>query len=333
MEQRLLACGSAQSWQPELFGLNATIATIEALIRRTIGEQITLDIDFSDAIDPVYADRSQLETALLNLVLNARDAMPDGGTLSIRTTSAAPASLAPQDDTPHVYVLVADTGVGMAQETRQRVLEPFFTTKGVGKGTGLGLSMVYGFVTQSGGELFIDSVEGEGTAVSLILPAAKNAVALGTADVPRSGDTGGKGEKILVVEDEVYVRAYTVSQLSKLGYRPVEAGTADEAMKLLDNEPDVALLFTDVVLPGDRNGLELARAARALKPDLPVVLTTGYSEELARDGRGDTVSMPLLPKPFRPRELAASIRDALDRDVEAPQPVQDSASPALTATG
>jgi CheY-like chemotaxis protein/anti-sigma regulatory factor (Ser/Thr protein kinase) len=266
----------------------------------------------------VEVDPHQLENAILNLAINARDAMPDGGKLTIEASNtsldeayaAAHAGVTPGS---HVCVCVSDTGSGMDQETAARAIEPFFTTKEVGKGTGLGLSMVYGFVKQSGGHLKIYSEKGEGTTVKIYLPRLETDGAAAEATVKSPAAEGGRGEAILVCEDDDDVRAYTVGALVELGYRVFEAEDGPSALLMLER-PDARfdLLFTDVVLPGGMTGAVLASRARELRPDLKILFTTGYARNaIVHHGRLDA-GVQLITKPFSYSDLATRIREALD---------------------
>jgi CheY-like chemotaxis protein len=262
-------------------------------------------------------DQNQLESALINLAVNARDAMPDGGKLTIETANTLLDERYKETDTevvPGQYVMVAvsDTGVGMNAATAARAFEPFFTTKDVGKGTGLGLSMVYGFVKQSGGHVTIYSELGHGTTVKLYFPRyhggnASEERAQRNSDVP----TASGEETILVVEDNDDVRAYSVMVLSELGYRVLEARDAQRALEILDSDTSITLLFTDVILPG-KSGKVLADLARVRRPDLRVLYTTGYSRNaIVHHGRLDA-GVQLIGKPFTQQELAQRVRDVLD---------------------
>jgi CheY-like chemotaxis protein len=266
---------------------------------------------------PTEVDQNQLESAILNLAVNARDAMPDGGKLTIETANTAldesyQATDAEVIPGQYVVVAVSDTGSGMTDETLARVFEPFFTTKEVGRGTGLGLSMVYGFVKQSGGHVTIYSEPGQGTTVKLYFPRYMGGAQAAGVVVEAAAPTSSEGEVILVVEDNDDVRAYSVMILSELGYQVVEAAEADAALSILASDQRVDLLFTDVVLPG-KSGRLLADAAHALRPDLKVLFTTGYSRNaIVHHGRLDP-GVQLITKPFTFEQLATRVRDLLDR--------------------
>ncbi len=265
----------------------------------------------------IEADQNQLESAMLNLAVNARDAMPDGGKLTIETGNALLDEAYTATDSevaPGQYVMIAvsDTGTGMSSKTLERVFEPFFTTKDPGRGTGLGLSMVYGFVKQSGGHVTIYSEEGHGTTVKLYFPRYH-----GTAAAPLSPESvplprGSEGEVVMLVEDNDDVRAYSRMILSELGYRVLEATEAESALAILASDQRVDLLFTDVVLPG-RSGRVLADEAARLRPGLKVLYTTGYSRNaIVHHGRLDP-GVQLITKPFTFEQLAGRVRDVLDQ--------------------
>jgi CheY-like chemotaxis protein len=265
---------------------------------------------------PVEVDQNQLESAVINLAVNARDAMPGGGKLTIETANTAldesyfamDAEVIPGQ---YVMLSVSDSGSGMSKETLERAFEPFYTTKEVGRGTGLGLSMVYGFVKQSGGHVTLYSEEGQGTTVKLYFPRYTGNV--GAADIDKLPPVpkASLEEVILVVEDNEDVRSYSVAILRELGYIVMEASEADEALRILNGAHRVDLLFTDVVLPG-KTGRVLADAARLLRPDLRVLFTTGYSRNaIVHQGRLDA-DVQLISKPFTFDQLAARVRDVID---------------------
>ncbi|WP_454885103.1 response regulator [Sphingomonas oryzagri] len=317
LTQRLLAFARRQPLAPKPVSPNALVAGMSDLLHRTLGETVTVRTEPAGEDWLIEVDNNQLESALLNLSVNARDAMPGGGmlTIAIRNLSLVE-PIRGQSEVPpgdHVLIAVSDTGEGMAPEVVARVFEPFFTTKEVGKGTGLGLSMVYGFVQQSGGHVHIASVEGEGTEVRIYLPRlliSRTAAAdvAEQQDVRRGGD-----ETILVCEDDEGVRANSVESLRELGYEVLEAGDAREALAVLEGRcGKIDLLFTDVVLPGGMTGSDLATKARASCPDLRVLFTTGYARDaIVHHGRLDA-GVQLLPKPFAFDDLAAKVRDILD---------------------
>jgi nitrogen-specific signal transduction histidine kinase/ActR/RegA family two-component response regulator len=314
---RLLAFSRQQPLDPKAIDINLLISKMDGLIRRAIGGQLEIKSILGDNLWHVFVDPSQLESALLNLAINARDAMTNGGCLSIETGNihmddadvADQPGFAPGD---YLLVTVSDSGVGMDRDTLARAFEPFFTTKEVGKGSGLGLSMVYGFVKQSRGHVRIQSEPGRGTTVRIYLPRAADGAALASQEV-RDGALPRGSEKILLVEDDALVREMVMMQLGNLGYRVVSAAGASEALGVLNAERGFDLLFTDVVMPGGLHGLELADEARKICPGLRVIFTSGYAENaVVHDGRVDH-GVHLLNKPYRRSELATKIRAALDQ--------------------
>ena len=309
---QLLAFSRRQALSPRVLDVGEQVERMSDLLRRTLGETSRIEVAAAGDLWPVRADATQLESALLNLAVNARDAMPGGGRLAIRVENARlgedyAAAVADAAAGDHVLIAVSDTGTGMTPEILERVFEPFFTTKDVGKGTGLGLSMVYGFVRQSGGHLNIQSAPGEGTSVRVYLPRWA-----GEADTELSAGpeeaVQGALETVLVVEDEEQVRALAVEMLGALGYRVLEAEQGEAALAMLEREGDIALLITDVVMP-DVNGRELVERARRGRPDLRALYITGYARDVVDAGGGD---MPLLTKPFTIEQLGAKVRATLD---------------------
>ena len=315
---RLLAFSRRQTLAPQAVDVNALVGGIGDLLQRTLGEPIALKTLLADAVWNAYVDPSELESALVNLALNARDAMPRGGRLIIETANRRlgandVASFAERvEASDYVSIAVMDTGVGMDAETLARAFDPFFTTKEVGKGTGLGLSQVYGFCRQSGGHVQIESEPGRGTTVRMFLP-RQAAPSTGLAERNRAelARPGGR-ESILLVEDDDGVRAYAIEALRDLGYRVAEASSGKAALSVLDSAPKLDLLLTDVVMPGDYNGWELAEEAIRRRPGLRVLYMTGYSRDaIMWNGRLDP-GVHLLGKPFSLEELAAKVRSRLD---------------------
>jgi PAS domain S-box-containing protein len=318
LTQRLLAFARRQPLAPHVLDANRLIAGMSELIHRTLGEAIEVEAVQAARLWPVEIDANQLENALLNLAVNARDAMPQGGRLTIETANCHLDSHYAAQETevqPGQYVLicVSDTGHGMGEEAIARAFEPFFTTKEVGRGTGLGLSMVYGFIKQSGGHIRIYSEVDRGTTVKLYLPRY-----MGVADehaiiVEQRLSPGAENETILVCEDDENVRAYSTDVLRELGYHVYEAPDARAAIALLDDPQfRVDLLFTDVVLPGGMTGADLAEAALKRRPGLKVLFTTGYARNaIVHHGRLDP-GVELLPKPFTYTDLATKMRELLD---------------------
>ena len=314
---RLLAFSRRQPLEPTPLDLNIVVRDSTELLHRTLGENIELEGVLAPRLWPVEVDQNQLENAILNLAVNARDAMPDGGKLTIETANTTlDASYAATDSevVPGQYAVVSitDSGGGMPKEVIERVFEPFYTTKEAGKGTGLGLSMVYGFVKQSGGHITLYSKEGHGTTVKLYFPRYHGTALENGHDAAEAPSPGGRRDEIvLVVEDNDDVRGYSVMILNELGYGVLEASDAEAAITTLRRPGRIDLLFTDVVLPG-RTGRMLADEAVTIRPDLRVLFTTGYSRDaIVHQGRLDP-GVQLITKPFTFEQLAARIRDALD---------------------
>ena len=312
---RLLAFSRQQPLDPKAIDINLLISRMGGLIRRAIGGQLEIKTVLPASLWNVFVDPSQLENALLNLAINARDAMPDGGRLTIETGNirmddaavADRGGLAPGD---YLLVTVSDTGTGMDKDTLARAFEPFFTTKEVGKGSGLGLSMVYGFVAQSRGHVRIHSEPGRGTTVRIYLPRAADGVAPAKPEI-RDGSLPRGSGKILLVEDDAMVREMVVVQLRALGYRVVSAVSGSQALEVLRREGGFDLLFTDVVMPGGLNGRQLADEARKLIPGLRVIFSSGYADgAVDHHGRLDP-GVHLLNKPYRRKDLAMKVREAL----------------------
>jgi PAS domain S-box-containing protein len=318
LTRRLLAFSRRQMLQPSQINCNRLIDSMQRMLWRTLREDIEIRIALAPDLWPAFADPGQLESAILNLAINARDAMPDGGGLSISTANVA-VDEQYRDRNPEVtpgnYILIAvtDTGDGMPPEVLARAFEPFFTTKEVGKGSGLGLSMVYGFMKQSNGHVSIYSEVGLGTTVRLYLPAHSTMPADHTvAQAGAEGEPPRGRETILVTEDDPFVRAYVVSALEELGYRVIAAEDARQALSHLTEGGEIDVLFTDIVMPGGMNGWELAERAQQIRPGLKLLFTSGYAlETLVARGRihPDTA---ILNKPYRRPELARRLREVLD---------------------
>ena len=316
LTKHLLAFARKQPLQPREIDVNALVLETVKLLRPTLGEQIQIDPLLADDTWPALVDPNQLTTAILNLALNARDAMPNGGSLAVETKNVdldqAYADMH-VEVTPGSYVMIAvsDTGSGIAPKDLERVFDPFFTTKEVGKGTGLGLSMVYGLVKQSNGHIKIYSEQGHGTSVKLYLPRATGVDHGVTEMLPSTAVQGGH-EAVLVVEDDALVRKYVLTQIRSLGYSTLEACNAAEALQVIDSAADIDLLFTDVIMPGAMNGRQLVDEALKRRPSLKTLFTSGYTENaIVHHGRLDS-GVLLLAKPYRKPELARMIRMALD---------------------
>jgi signal transduction histidine kinase len=315
LTRHLLAFARRQPLRPRSVDVNALVIEAARLLKTTLGEQIEIESMLAHDSAPAMIDPSQLSTAIINLALNARDAMPDGGKLTLETKNVVldeNYAGMNNDVTPGNYVMIAvsDSGQGIPVSQIEKVFEPFYTTKGVGKGSGLGLSMVYGFVKQSNGHIRIYSEEGFGTTVKLYLPQA-----MGVAEsLPAKADTcelGRGDESILIVEDDALVREYVVTQIGRLGYDTLAAGNAAEALAIIDGPTRIDLLFTDVIMPGGMNGRQLAIEAQKRRKGLKVLYTSGYTENaIVHHGRLDA-GVLLLAKPYLSSDLARMIRTAL----------------------
>ncbi len=315
LANRLLIIGRRQRLQPVTLDLNEVARSMTDVLKRTLGDQIEIRSEFAPDLWPTVADVSEVENAILNLAINARDAMPNGGKLVIQTTNKA---LGPDDVvgesglTPGDYVMLSvnDTGTGIPPEHLTRVFEPYFTTKEAGRGTGLGLSTIYGFAKQSGGHLSIYSEVGRGTAVRLYLPrSSASATAL---DRPAPLAEASAGETILVVEDNPDVRDVTVKRLDMLGYKVVTAENAPAAITVLQGPAKIDLVFSDVVMPGGMSGFQLVKWVRTNRPEIKVLLTSGFTGEVAQNGeREASRNVEVLRKPYAIAELARAVREAL----------------------
>ncbi|HEV2538707.1 MAG TPA: ATP-binding protein [Frateuria sp.] len=319
LTSRLLAFARRQPLQPRSTDASRLITGLADLLQRTLGATIALETVAGGGLWSAMADAGELENALVNLAVNARDAMPEGGRLTIETSNACLdedyVASVPEPLSAGHYVLIAvsDTGHGMDQTVLQKAFEPFFTTKDVGKGTGLGLSQVYGFARQSGGHVRIYSEFGQGTTVKLYLPRCLDARSADPADPDLENPAPRGSETVLLVEDHADLLTYSATVLLELGYRVLAAPDAATGLALLQREPEVDLLFTDMVLPGGLDGRQLAEEARQRRPGLKVLYTSGYARNaILRDGRLDA-NVDLLPKPFTGQALARRIRAALDR--------------------
>jgi CheY-like chemotaxis protein len=289
---------------------------MDGLLRRTLPEDIDIELVRSGGLWKIEVDAAQLESALLNLSVNARDAMPEGGSLTIEIANAMldDEYVATERDVKagqYVVITVTDTGHGIAPDDMNRVFEPFFTTKKIGEGSGLGLSMVFGFVKQSGGHIRVYSEPAEGASIKMYFPRSMGKQQLDVTSRAGKQITGGT-ETILAVEDDSAVREHVTAQLRGLGYHVLEASTGGEAMEIVKQSPEIDLLFTDVVMPGGMGGRELAETVRKLRPDLKVLYTSGYTENsIDHHGRLDP-GVKLLNKPYRREQLAAKVREVLE---------------------
>lgn len=326
LTSRLLSFARKQTLQPEAFDVNTRLESMSELLRQTLGSRIVVKTDFAADLWPAFADPSQLEVAVLNLAVNARDAMlPDGGTLTVQTHNAHLEATSERVKGEYICLAVKDTGQGMLPAVLARVFEPFFTTKGPETGTGLGLAQVHGFAKQSGGDIAVESVAGQGTTVTLHLARATTAQMdrppAPVAEPDGVGIARTAGRTVLVVEDNPNVGSFAASMLEGLGYTTRLASNAAEAMDvLLEEDNQVSAVFSDVMMPGAFNGLQLANILRMRFPHIAVVLATGYSEVMA-EWNGRAVA-EVLRKPYRLDEVAT----ALDRAFAA---VEASAAPDL----
>jgi CheY-like chemotaxis protein len=306
-----LAFSRRQRLNPLTVDLNTLIADFAPLMRQAVGEAVSIELALASEPLPAHLDPAQFESALLNLAVNARDAMEGEGQLSIAATAVG-------GDDPKIVVTVHDTGEGMDADVASRIFEPFFTTKEIGKGSGLGLSQVYGFVRQSGGEISVKSAPGQGAMFKIQLPLSRAALSE-RGGGGEAGPTARGSERVLVVEDDPAVLAVAVETLEGLGYQVTTANTAASALKRLKGRKVFDLLFSDVVMPGGVNGVELAHLAREARPGLKVLLTSGYVGDEAAFWANE---FPLIDKPYLAPALASKIRAVLDVDVsevEAPK--------------
>lgn len=314
LTRRLLAFARQAPLQPQAVDANALVAGMSELLRRTLGEGITIESSLAGGLWRTHADPGQVENAILNLCVNARDAMEGHGLLTVETANTMFSEGEPDAaPSPYVAIAITDNGPGMSQEVLERAFEPFFTTKGLGKGTGLGLAQVYGFVRQSGGHVRIETELGRGTTVRLYLPRYFGPGETVTTRIEAARDLprARAGETILVVEDEEQVRRMSIETLDELGYQVVEAQDGLDALQILANRNDISMLFTDIVMP-DMNGRQLADRVRESRPDLPVLFTTGYAPEtVLRSGIGGA-EIGFISKPFTVEQLAHRVRAVID---------------------
>jgi len=312
---QLLAFSRKQTMQPKVMALNDVVGELAQMLRRLLREGIELKVEKDEALWPVHADEAQLSNALINLVVNARDAMPSGGTVAIRlsnekvaTSSSLGSAIMPPGD--YVRLEVSDTGIGMSKEIQSKIFDPFFTTKPVGQGTGLGLATVYGIVKQSGGFIDVRSEVGNGTAFHIYLPrhAGEVVAAQAAEHAAPTRDVTGQ-DTVLLVEDEEAVRSFAARALTMRGYTVLEASGGEEALEIVQSGAEIHLIVTDVVMP-NMDGPTMVKHVKKLKPEIPVIFMSGYAEEAFRrdEGSGD---IHFLPKPFGLKQLAAKVKDVL----------------------
>ena len=322
LTRQLLAFSRRQPLQPKITDLDELIGKTARLLTRVIGENIRLNVQLEPNVGAILVDEAQMESALINMAVNARDAMPDGGTLTIKTGSLRingrganhPPELIPAD---YAVVEMSDSGYGMPPDVLARVFEPFFTTKPAGKGTGLGLSMVYGFVRQSGGYITAESEVGKGTILKLYFPCSEAAPAqTGLNGVKQDTVPAARTELILTVDDNPTVLATTVLQLEALGYQTLTARNAESALEMLDRDTKVDVLFTDIIMPGTMNGKELAKLARMKRPGLKVVYASGFPGVEATAGIDVDLDAPLITKPYRKSDLERVLNAALAGELD-----------------
>ena len=313
---RLLAFARRSPLESVPVDFNELVLGLTDLLHRTLGGAIDLSHVLSTDLWLTRADPGQIETAIVNLAVNARDAMPNGGKLILETRNAVideeyVAIETGLDPGHYVQLSVSDTGEGMSEEIRTRVFEPFFTTKGTGRGSGLGLSMIYGFAKQSGGHLTIYSELGTGTTVNLYLPRTERESDVAASPKQVEDAKRADGERILVVEDDERVRKLTCTRLMALGYDVLEAASGPQALEIMSKSDRVDLIFTDLIMSGGMSGYDLCNEIRNRYPDARLVLTSGYAEELVHAERLEDEKLSVLPKPYRQADLARFIADAL----------------------
>jgi CheY-like chemotaxis protein len=319
LTQQLLTFARKQRLEPKQLNLNTLVVEFSEMLVRTLGDKIDLHLDLKPGLPACTLDATHMEMALLNVLINARDAMPKGGRVTVATSVINDAErIEAHNLTPGIYVVICviDHGEGMTPDVVRRATEPFFTTKG--PGTGLGLAMVHGFVQQSHGRLEIDSTPGQGTTIRMIFPVVSQA----ETDVSQKGDKSlnwsteailGK-HTVLVVDDNRDVRELAYGHLKNLGYRVLSAQSGEEALKVIERYGDVDLLFTDIIMPGGMNGLQLVEQVRARQPDIAVLLATGYMDQLPA-ANVSAASITTLTKPYRVSDLAERVRASLEKKV------------------
>ncbi len=322
LTSQLLAYSREQVIQPEILNLNKIVQNVRAMLKRIISEDIQLKLDLSSDLGATKADRGQVSDVILNLVSNARDAMPKGGTILISTQNVQlhDKEIAEEKDLqagPYVEIAVSDTGVGMDEDTRQRIFDPFFTTKEVGRGTGLGLAMVAGVVKEAGGAVLVYSEPGQGTAFKLLLPRVQGKGESIAPETVAEEELPGGAETLLVVEDEERVRCLLVSLLEEVGYRVMEANSGEDALRMAAERPgEIHLLLTDLVMPG-MTGRELAERFRKLRPEARVLYASGYGRDQISERRILEPGLPFVQKPFRTADLLRKVRSVLDESQSA----------------
>ena len=318
LTHRLLAFSRQQTLEPKAVDANRLVSNMEELIRRTVGPNIAIETVLAAGLWPCFCDPNQLENAILNLSINARDAMPEGGRMTIETANTWIDQVgAIERDVPtgqYIAICVTDNGAGMPPEVVARAFDPFYTTKPVGKGTGLGLSMIYGFARQSGGHVRIYSEVGRGTTVKIYLPrhAGGKPTQVDAAEAPRELPRAEAGETVLVVDDEPTVRMLVGDTLAELGYQAIEAADATSGLKVLESDVKIDLLISDIGLPGGMNGKQMADKARLRRPDLKILFITGYAENAAVANGHLEPGMQVMSKPFAMDKLAARIRSIIE---------------------
>jgi PAS domain S-box-containing protein len=317
LTQQLLTFARKQRLEPRRINLNTLVVEFSDMLVRTLGDKINLRLDLRPGLPQCALDPTHLEMALLNVLVNARDAMPNGGEVTVATSVVSDEDAGNKHQLPpgqYVSICTRDTGEGMSPEVLRRATEPFFTTKG--PGTGLGLAMVHGFVQQSRGKLELESTPGHGTMVTMIFPLADPGQPGGLGDGGEEEAAPASQQCILVVEDNDDVRELAESVLSLSGYAVLAASSGEQALALLDQHPDVDLLFSDVIMPGGMNGLQLVERALAKRPDLPVLLTTGYMDEIPGKGARNS-PLEVLPKPYQHTALLQRVRASLEKKAAA----------------
>jgi len=319
--RQLLAFSRQQTLQPRVLSMTDVLGDLSNLLRRLIGANIKLNMVHGRDLGLVRADQGQVEQVIINLAVNARDAMAEGGELTIETSNETLLASRRHGGEPvpagdYIVVKVSDSGIGIPKENLEHIFEPFFTTKEVGAGTGLGLSTVYGIVKQTGGYVLVDSIPGQGTAFTIMLPyhaASSSAIKpVETTDVPEAAETTGAGT-VLVVEDEDAVRLFSARALRAKGYKVLEARTGEAAMELMGViEEPIDLLITDAVMP-EMDGPTLIKNVRDTMPDMPVICISGYAEETFRNRLGEDTDIHFLPKPFSLAQLAGKVKEVMDQ--------------------